>query len=452
MTPSIDETRAAISKVMPEVRTALEDLVRIPSVSADPQAADKVLASAGFAAVMYRDAGAAEVEILQVDGGQPAVVASWPAPAGAPTVLLYAHHDVQPVGDRSAWASEPFEPVERDGRLYGRGTADDKAGAAAHLAVLKAFEGRPPVGVTVFLEGEEELGSPTIGAFLEKYRERLAADVIVLADSASWAVGVPALTTSLRGVAECYVEVRTLDSAVHSGMWGGAVPDALTALCKLLGTLHDEAGEVAVAGLASGESDPLDLTEERVRSDAGTVEGVELLGGGALTSRMWTKPAVSVLAIDAPRIADAVNILVPVAKAKVSLRVAPGDDADRAREALCRHLEEHAPWGVQVTAAPGESGQPFAVDSAGATHQLAKQAFGAAWDHPVVDIGIGGSIPFVAAFAETFPEADILVTAVADPDSGAHGTNESLHLGEFERYCVGEALLLNELARTTTGG
>lgn len=448
--------RAAVQRVMPEVRSALERLVRIPSVSADPEAADQVRASAELTAELLRDAGASTVDILQMDGregrrgeegrGQPAVVANWPAPAGAPTVLLYAHHDVQPTGDRDSWHSDPFEPVEREGRLYGRGTADDKAGIAAHLAAIKAYGGAPPVGVTVLVEGEEEVGSPTLVRFVEEYRDRVAADAIVLADSSNWAVGVPAITTSLRGIAEAYVEVRTLAGAVHSGMHGGVVPDALTSLCRLLATLHDDNGEVALPGLVSGDADPLDLTEERVRAEAGVVDGVELIGTGSLTSRMWTKPAVSVLSIDAPRVADSVNVLVPAARAKVSLRVAPGDDAERAQQTLCRHLEENAPWGAQVTVTPGKAGEAYAVSADGPAHAAARAAFGEAWGTEPVDVGVGGSIPFLAAFAKAFPDAGLLVTGVEDPDAGAHGTNESLHLAEFERVCLGEALLLQRFA------
>ncbi|HEX6447482.1 MAG TPA: dipeptidase [Streptosporangiales bacterium] len=441
-----DALRDAVRARLPEVRAALEDLVRIPSVSADPAAAGDVRASADRTAELFRTAGAPDVRILAVDGGQPAVVARWPAPEGAPTVLLYAHHDVQPVGDRTAWGTEPFQPVERDGRLYGRGAADDKAGVAAHLAAVRAYDGRPPVGVTVFVEGEEEIGSPTLAPFLAEYRDLLACDVIVLADSVNWKIGVPALTVSLRGLAECYVEVRTLAGAVHSGMGGGLVPDALMTLSRLLATLHDDAGEVAVDGLVGAESDPLDLTEEQVRREVGAVDGLRLSGTGSLTSRMWTKPAISVLAVDAPRIADAVNVVVPVARAKVSMRVAPGDDAKRAQEALRRHLETHVPWGAEVTVTPGECAQPYAVTAEGPVYDAARSAFAAAWQHEPVDIGIGGSIPFIAAFNEAFPDAAILVTGVEDPEAGAHGTNESLHLAEFERACVAETLLLARLA------
>jgi acetylornithine deacetylase/succinyl-diaminopimelate desuccinylase-like protein len=384
------------------------------------------------------------------EGGAPAVIARHPAPEGAPTVLLYAHHDVQPEGDTALWSSEPFEPEERNGRLFGRGAADDKAGIAAHLAAFRAHDGAPPVGVTVFIEGEEESGSKSLPALLEKYRDRLAADVIVIADSTNWDIGAPALTTSLRGLADCVVEVRTLEHAVHSGMWGGVVPDALTVLARLLSTLHDEAGDVAIDGLTETPASELDYPEDRLRAESSLLPGVRMIGSGSVVQRLWTKPAVAVLAIDAPAVRSVSNTLVPVARAVVSLRVAPGDDAIRAREVLCRHLEQHVSWGAQVTVTPGDVGQPYRVDAQGPAYEAARTAFRDAWDGTEpVDIGVGGSIPFIAEFAQAYPDAAKLVTGVEDPDTRAHGTDESLHLGEFARVCTAEALLLSRVAQAT---
>jgi cysteinylglycine-S-conjugate dipeptidase len=444
-----DRLRQATDGVLPGVRADLEALVRIPSVSADPAARAEVRRSADLVAALFRDVGTPEVEVLDdVPGGQPAVLARYPAPAGTPTVLLYAHHDVQPAGDPAAWASPPFEPAERDGRLYGRGSSDDKAGVAAHLAALRAYDGSPPVGVTVFVEGEEEIGSPTLAAFLERHRDRLAADVIVLADGGNFDVGRPAFTTSLRGLVACVVEVRALRHAVHSGGYGGAAPDALTALCRLLATLHDERGNVAIEGLVDAEPPAFDYPEERFRAEAAMLDGVQLLGSGSLAHRLWAKPAASVLAIDATRVADASNTLLPVARAKVSVRLAPGDDAQRAWAALERHLREHAPWGVQVTVHEADLGRPCAGGARGPAFDAAHAAFRQAFGHAAVELGNGGSIPFAAAFAEAFPAAEVLVTSAgADPDSRAHGTDESLHLGDFERACLAETLLLDRLAR-----
>jgi acetylornithine deacetylase/succinyl-diaminopimelate desuccinylase-like protein len=446
--PGDEGLKAAVAQVLPFVRSDLERLVRIPSVSANPAAAPQVRGSADEVAALLRGAGLPEVEVLTVEGGQPAVLGRRPGPAGSATVLLYAHHDVQPPGDLAAWESDPFEPTERDGRLFGRGAADDKAGIAVHLAALRAYGDRLPVGVIVLVEGEEEIGSPTLARFLETFRDRLAADVVVLADSTNWTVDVPALTTSLRGGANVTVEVRTLRHGVHSGLYGGPVPDALTALCRLLATLHDERGDVAVSGLVAGTAEALDLAEARLRRDAGLIEGVQLIGTGGVTERLWARPAIAVIAIDAPSTAEASNTLIPVASATVSMRVAPGDDAARARSALVSHLESHAPWGARVTVWPGGVAAPYTGRARGRGYRAAHSAFAEAWGEPPVDIGIGGSIPFIAAFAEVMPDAEILITGVEDPDTRAHGANESLHLGVFERACLAEALLLDRLAGT----
>lgn len=437
--------RESLSRVMPSIRADLERMVRIPSVSADA-ATEPMAASAELVASLLREATLSDVQVLAIEGGQPAVVGHRPAPPGAPTVLLYAHHDVQPTGDRSDWLSDPFQPQERDGRLYGRGASDDKAGIALHLAALRAWGDALPVGVVVLIEGEEEIGSPTLQRFLSTHREVLRADVVVLADSTNWTVDVPALTVSLRGGAHVTVEVRTLDHAVHSGMYGGAVPDALTALCRLLATLHDERGDVAVPGLHAGTMAGPDLTEEALRADAGVLDGVRLHGSGTLTDRLWARPAITVIGIDAPSVAEASPTLLPVARARVSLRVAPGDDASAAQTALVAHLEAHAPWGARVSVSAQGRALPFTAARAGRAYDAAHAAFAEAWGTPAVDIGVGGSIPFIAAFAEVFPDAEILITGVEDPDTRAHGPNESLHLAMFERACLAEALLLGHLA------
>lgn len=445
-----DALREAVARALPGAKADLERLIRIPSVSADPAAAAEVRRSAEATAELFRAVGSPEVEILDaVEGGQPAVLARYPAPPGRPTVLLYAHHDVQPSGDPAGWTSPPFAPTERDGRLYGRGAADDKAGIAVHLAVLRAFDGQPPVGVTVFVEGEEEVGSPTLGAFLTRYRDRLAADVIVLADSANQEIGTPSLTTSLRGLVDCVVEVRALRHGVHSGVYGGAAPDALTALCRLLATLHDERGDVAIEGLARSTPPPVDYPEERFRAEAALLEGVELIGTGSIAERIWARPTATVLAIDTTRVADASNTLLPSARAKVSVRLAPGDDAARGLEALTRHLRAHAPWGVKVDILDGSAGQPFAVDTRHPAFETARAAFKEAYGRDTVDVGVGGTIPFISEFADAFPNAAILVTSAgADPDCRAHGPDESLHLEDFERACLAEALLLERLGGT----
>jgi len=442
---SVEEIRAAIAANMPGVRADLERLVRIPGIAFDGFDFGEVRRSAEAVAELLR-VELPEVRIVEV-GGQPAVIGRRPAPPGAPTVLLYAHHDVQPVGDRKAWLTEPFEPTERDGRLYGRGTADDKAGVMAHIAALRAFGDELPVGIVVFVEGEEEFGSGSLEAILREYREDLVSDVMVIADSGNWDIGHPALTTSLRGILNTFVDVHTLDHAVHSGAFGGAVPDALTTLVRLLASLHDDAGDVAVKGLVRGKAAPLDYPEDRFRHEGGLLDGVSLIGAGRIVERIWTRPSVSILGIDAPPTAEAPNALVPSARAKVSVRLAPGDEPKRALEALRSHLEQHAPWGARVTLTLEAEGSPFVIDATGPAYDAARTAMAAAWDGVApVDIGVGGSIPFIATFQELFPGAAVLVTGVEDPDARPHGPNESLHLGEFARVCLAEALLLAEVA------
>jgi acetylornithine deacetylase/succinyl-diaminopimelate desuccinylase-like protein len=448
MTAAHDELRQRVSTLLPEVRRDLENLIRIESVSADPGRLDEVRRCAGAVAALFAAEGF-ETFTLQAAGGMPAVVAKKSGPPGAPSVLLYAHHDVQPEGDRGDWTSEPFEPTERGDRLYARGAADDKAGIAVHLAAIRALGDRLPVGVTVFVEGEEEIGSPTLEALLAKHRHLLRSDVIVIADSTNWDLGVPALTTTLRGLVECTVEVRTLEHAVHSGMWGGVVPDALTTLCRLLATLHDDKGDVAVEGLTSARAADLVYDEDRARAESGIAGRVPFYGTGSMVQRLWAKPAAAVIGLDTTRIADASNTLIPVARARVSVRVAPGDDGRTALAHLHRHLESHAPWGALVVVEDGPVGESFAIDAQGPAFDAARTAFREAWDGvEPVDIGVGGSIPFIASFAAIFPDAAILVTGVEDPDTRAHGADEGLHLREFERACVAETLLLHHLGRS----
>jgi acetylornithine deacetylase/succinyl-diaminopimelate desuccinylase-like protein len=440
-----DELRDAVASVLPAVRADLESLVRIPSVSADPAAKPQLQASADEVARQLGEAGLTDVAIASADGGLPAVIGFRHGAPGAPTVLLYAHHDVQPVGDLGEWDSEPFEPIERDGRLYGRGAADDKAGIAAHCAAVRALGANPGVAIAVLVDGEEEIGSPTLPALLAEHRDRLTADVLVLADSTNWRVGVPALTTSLRGGVKVVVEVRTLRHALHSGVYGGPTPDALMALSRLLATCHNDAGDVAIEGLGRGAADPLDLTDEQFRADAGVLDGVALLGSGSLTSRLWKAPALSIVGIDAPAVDDAGLLLVPSARAKLTLRIAPGDDPVAAREALIAHLRAHAPWGAEVTVTAGAPVAPYAADTTGPAYVAARSAYAEAFGQPVVEIGVGGSIGFVAPFADAFPDAEILITGVEDPDTRAHGANESLHLADFSSVCLAETLLLERL-------
>lgn len=445
-TLSVDELRAAVERELPGVRADLERLVRIPGIAFDGFDFTPLERSAEAVAELLRNEGM-EVQISRIGGGHPAVIGKKAAPEGAPTVLMYAHHDVQPAGDLSMWKTDPFEPTEIDGRLYGRGAADDKAGIMAHIAALRAFGDQLPVGIVLFIEGEEEFGSESLEPLLKKHQHELASDVIVIADSTNWDVGVPALTTSLRGIVNSFVTVEVLEGAVHSGVYGGAVPDALMVLSRVLSTLHDDRGDVAVAGLVGREGSELDYPEDRFRSEARMLDGVDLIGTGRIVDRIWTKPAISILGIDAPRTDGAPNALIPKAKAKLSMRLAPGDDPKSAYEALKAHLSKFVPWNAKITFEFEHDGNACVIDSTGKYYDAARDAFKTAWDGAdTVEIGIGGSIPFIATFQEMFPNASIMVTGVEDPNSGAHGPNESLHLAEFGRVCLAETLLLRNVA------
>ena len=440
------DLRDRVQAVLPGIRLDLEDLVRIPSVSADPARAGEVQRSAEAVAALFTAEGF-DARITSADGGAPAVIAEKPGPAGAPTILLYAHHDVQPENDHADWDSPPFEPTERNGRLYGRGAADDKAGIAAHLAAIRALADDLAIGVTVFVEGEEEIGSDTIAALLEQEKDNLHADVIVIADSGNWDIGVPALTTSLRGLVRVDIEVRTLTHGVHSGMWGGLVPDSLMTLARVIASLHDDEGNVAVAGLHEGPAAHVEYPEEKLRAESGALPSIAWIGSGPIVERLWTKPALSITGLDAPQVFGASNTLVPAARARISLRIAPGDTSQNALECLRKHLDAHLPWGAELTFTVVDTGEAIAIDATGPAYDIARDAFTQAWDGVApVDMGVGGSIPFIEVFLRTFPDASVLVTGVEDPDTRAHGANEGLHLAEFERVCLAETLLLANLA------
>jgi acetylornithine deacetylase/succinyl-diaminopimelate desuccinylase-like protein len=442
----IDDIKGRVADLLPGIRRDLEDLVRIESVSADPARAGEVRRSAEAVAELFRAERFDTVEIVSAEGGAPAVIAHKAGPAGAPTVLLYAHHDVQPENDHAEWKSPPFEPTERDGRLYARGAADDKAGIAAHLGALRVYGGDLPVSVTMFVEGEEEVGSETLPALLKEHQAKLEADVIVIADSANWDIGVPALTTSLRGLVRVDVEVRTLTHAVHSGMWGGLVPDALIALSRLIASLHDDRGNVAIKGLRGGPAADVDYPEERLRAESGAVPGLEWIGDGSAVERLWTKPSLSITGLDAPKVDGASNTLVPAARCRISMRIAPGDTTANAVQRLTEHLEKNIAWGAELTMTVVDTGEATQIDATGPAYDAARSAFTEAWDGTEpVDMGVGGSIPFIAEFLDAFPRASVLVTGVEDPDTRAHGANEGLHLAEFERVVLAEALLLHRL-------
>ena len=441
------QLRAAVANDTDRIRDELEAMIRIPSVSADGYDPDEVRRSAEFVAELLESSGLDDVRLLEIDGAHPAVYGIKHGPDGAPTVLLYAHHDVQPPGPAEQWETAPFEPFERDGRLYGRGSADDKAGIAMHLGSIRAFGDDLPITIKVFIEGEEEIGSAHLIEFLEAHGELLTSDAIIIGDAGNWRIGVPGLTTSLRGLVDCTVTVRTMRYAVHSGSFGGTYPDAITVLARTLSKLHNNDGSVAVEGLLSGDADPLDLTKEELDQQMLPVDGLELVGSGTLTSRLWRKPAVSVLAIEAVPLHEAINQLVPEARAKVSMRIAPGQDASAALEALTSHIKGSVPWGAEVIVTEGTTGEAFDLDTGGEMYEAYRQGMREGYGVEPVEMGMGGSIPFVAAFEERYPEAAVLLVGIADPMSRYHGPNESLELADLDSATTAQAIALATLGR-----
>lgn len=455
-TPPFAEADLASAKYFVEqnFETLLSELIslaKIPGIAWDAFDANDLERSATAVADLLTDTGVFEfVEIRRshIDGkpGAPAVVAKRSARNGKPQILLYAHHDVQPPGDAEAWLTQPFEPALKDGRLFGRGAADDKAGIVTHLAAirtLKQVQGENfDLGITMFIEGEEEAGSPTFRNFLEENRSDLAADVIVVADSGNWTVEVPALTTTLRGLVSQVIEVSTLDHALHSGMYGGAVPDAMLAMIKLLATLHDDRGNVAVHGLKSGKADDLPYPDDQLRQDAGLLPGTQPIGDGSILDRIWTKPALTVIGLDGQSVAMSSNTLLPTVRAKISLRIAPGEVPEQALALLRAHLGANLPFGATIQYGETELGKPFSAVSVGWAKPAAEAALSAGFGKKSVNIGIGGSIPFIADLTEVFPHAQILVTGVEDADSRAHSPNESVDLEMLKKAMISEALLL----------
>ncbi|GAA1949323.1 dipeptidase [Microbacterium deminutum] len=453
-----DAVREAAASGIPAALADLGTLVRIPSIAFPGFDHGEVQRSAEAVAGLVRGTGLFEVVDIRrsaIPGtsevGMPAVIATRAARNGRPTILLYAHHDVQPVGDDALWESPPFEPTLRDGRIYGRGAADDKAGVMAHIGALRALTEAVgtdfDLGVVLFFEGEEEAGSRSFAQFLSDNADELRADVIVVADSGNWDAQTPALTVSLRGNTRFTMRVRTLEHASHSGMFGGAVPDAMMAGVKLLATFWDDDGAVAVDGLTERDAETPPYSEETLRDEAGLPAGVRPIGTGTILSRIWNKPSITVTGIDAPSVANASNTLSPEIAVVISARLAPGQDARGAYEAIEAHLRAHAPFGAQLEFSDQDFGDPFLVDTSGWAVAAAREALHEGYGVEPVDIGVGGSIPFIADLVRDFPDAQILVTGVEDPHGRAHSPNESLHVETFRHALLAEALLLEKLDR-----
>ena len=440
--------RTRIAADMPRTVSDLEALVRIPSIGHPGHDPAQVRASAEATARILREAGLGDVRLIELgDGaGHPAVFGELPAPEGAPTALLYAHHDVQPEGAADEWTSPPFEPVVRDGRLYGRGAADDKAGIVIHAAALRTIADERSVGIKVLVEGMEECSTEFLPELVQGHADLLRADVAVVADGGNYRTGVPTIGTSVRGVTDCVVEVSVLPQAQHSGSYGGPIPDAITALARMIASLHDDAGDVAIDGLGRFTWEGTPIPEDEFRAESGVFDSVRMIGTGPLSDRLLSRPAVDVLGIDAPSVVESSNQLVPRARARVSLRLAPGDDPVAGRDALIAHLHAAAPWDVHVAIEGDEAGMGYLVDTTTTAYRAAKQALGEAFDADVVEMGSGGSIPLVPLLAQTFPGLPVLIWGAGDDRSAYHSIDESVDLADLELMALAETLFLRNLA------
>jgi acetylornithine deacetylase/succinyl-diaminopimelate desuccinylase-like protein len=444
----IETLRTRITADLPRITVELARLVAIPSVGYDGYDGAHVRASAEATAEILRTAGAGDVQILDLDGGQPAVYGQIDGPDDAPTVLLYAHHDVQPAADAALWDTPPFEPQVREGRMYGRGTADDKCGIAIHAAAIRALvaDGAPPVTIKVVVEGEEECSTEHLPALVQGHADLLRADVAVVADGGNARTGEPTIGTSIRGATAITVRVDVLPIAVHSGAFGGPLPDAVMALSRMLASLHSADGEVKVQGLHSFPWTGTPVTEEAFREEAAVFPEVQLFGSGSIADRTLSKPSINILAFEAPRVDEVANQIVPTATAVVGLRMAPGEDYAAAAGKVAQHLRDAAPWGVRATVtAEDEPGSGYLVDTSSPAFAAAREALREAFDHDVHEMGSGGSIPLVPMLVDTFPGIQVLIWGAADHLSNYHSRNESVDLGEVGRMAIAEAAFLQRL-------
>lgn len=442
-----------VQALMPALIADLKELIAIPSVSATgyPPATHAELRRAQeMVTRLLLEAGCQTVETIELPDTAPVVVAEIPAPPGAPTVLMYSHYDVVPAGDESLWNTPPFEPIERDGAIFGRGSADTKSNIMALIGALRAWGGRPPVGIKVVIEGQEEVGGGAFTTYPPQDPARFAADVMLIGDLGNVRPGIPTLTVGLRGMANVIVEVRTLESAKHSGQYGGAAPDALLALMRALTSLHDDDGNVAVAGLRRSEWTGGGPDEAEFRQLAEALDGAPLMGTGTLGSRVWSGPAITVIGIDVPSVAGALNAVSPYARAKLNVRVHPEQDPVEAQAAVATHLRNAMPFGIELTVREEATGSGFAARTSSPAYTAAREAWAQAWGAETLLAGAGGSIPLVAALSQAAPNADILLVGATDGYSNIHGPNERVLIDEFARTTLAEADLLGRLARLTS--
>jgi acetylornithine deacetylase/succinyl-diaminopimelate desuccinylase-like protein len=443
-----ESIQAAVEQLMPALTDDLKTLMAIPSVSVAgyPESTHASLAEAQHMVErLFRDAGVEQMEAIELPDTAPVLFGEIPAPPGAPTVLMYSHYDVVPAGDESLWETPPFTPTERDGAIHGRGAADTKSNILSLVGALRAWGGRPPVGIKIVIEGLEEVGGGAFTTYPQQNPDRFASDVMVIADMGNVRPGVPTLTVGLRGMADVSVEVRTLESAKHSGLYGGAAPDALLALLRGLASLHDDNGDVAVAGLRRDDAIGPGPDEDELRRLAEVLDGMPLVGTGSLGSRVWSGPAITVTGIDVPSVDAALNAVSPYARAKLNVRVHPEQDPAQAQEAVLRHLREAMPFGIALDARPLSTGSGFAARSDSPAYAAARAAWSQAWGAETVLAGAGGSIPVVNSLAAGAPDADVLLIGAADGYANIHGPNERVVLDEFAKSTLAIADLLGRL-------
>ncbi|MDR3128517.1 MAG: M20/M25/M40 family metallo-hydrolase [Bifidobacteriaceae bacterium] len=443
------QIEAKVNQSFDKLMSDLKEKVKIPSISNKNFDQNQLKQSAQWIKNKLNDIGVDSKILTASDSegnqGAPAILASKIIDPALPTVLLYAHHDVQPV-NLEEWITKPFEPTQKGERLFGRGAADDGAGLSIHIAALRLFGDNLPVNVKLFIEGEEEIGSPSFANFIKQNKAELKADVIVVADSQNWAIGTPSITTDLRGVCSLELNIATLDHPVHSGSFSGPVLDSLTAMCQWIAKLHDSKGNVKVPGLKAKPDPEFDYDETIFRKDSGLLDGVPVAGDGNITGKLWYKPSICTVGIDAVDVNTSSNTILPRCRARISARVAPGQLSSEAGQIIKDYLLQNVPFGAKAKVRVLETGNPFSNKIDLKSVKAAKEAFTKAWGSECNFIGIGGSIPFTSDLQEVFPQAEILITGVEDPDARAHSANESVHIGELKKAFLGECYMLKKIA------
>jgi acetylornithine deacetylase/succinyl-diaminopimelate desuccinylase-like protein len=443
----VDGMESTVRSFLPEVIADLKELIKIPSVAFPGYPQEPVYQMAQATADLLKRYGLSNTRLLEIPGGYPTVTGDIPAPAGAPTVILYAHYDVQPARREDGWETDPWIPFIKDGRLYGRGSADNKSGIATIAGAIRALSGRYPVGIKVIIEGEEETASH-LDALVKEHPELFRCNLFIINDMGKMIPGEPVLSITLRGEVSCVVTVKTLSHAVHSGVFGGPAPDALVALIRMLATLHDEHGDTAIAGLTSYPWSGSEFPEPLYRRLSGLIDGVDTIGSGTISSRIWSRPSVTVIGIDAPAVRDASNILIPQARARISLRIVPGADPEREVGLLCGHLKAHAPWHVCVEISEVHSSSGFICPTGGRGYTMARNVMEAVYHRPVQESGAGGSIPLLNVLKQAVPGAEFVLWGCEDHEqSRIHGSNESVAVSELERMIITQALLLQGMGK-----